>query len=277
MFTVIIPAHDEAAYIGRTLDALRAQDTNAPGAVHVIVAANGCRDKTAEIARSRIEVFTERGWHLSVVEIPEGRKTAAINAAEAIAQPGPRIFLDADVVCNPALLGQLMQALAPAQPLHATGRFQIKPPESAVSRAYARTWMRVPFMSAGTPSAGLFAVNAAGRARWGIFPDIIADDIFVRLQFAPRERVAVPAPYSWILAEGFGPLVRVRRRWDAGNRQLAVRYPELFRNEDTPPVRMKDHLQLFLAGPAGYLVYVAVSIAAHARRYDPDHWARGRG
>ncbi len=46
--------------------------------------------------------------------------------------------------------------------------------EGAVSRAYARLWARVPFMARGVPGCGLFALNAAGRARWGDWPAIIS-------------------------------------------------------------------------------------------------------
>src|SRR5690242_1816455 len=48
--SVIIPAHNEEAYLGQTLDALKRQDYNW---FEVIVVANGCTDSTAEVARGR--------------------------------------------------------------------------------------------------------------------------------------------------------------------------------------------------------------------------------
>lgn len=49
-FTVVVPAFNEAAYIGRTLDSLARQDFT--GGVEVIVVDNNSTDGTAEIARS---------------------------------------------------------------------------------------------------------------------------------------------------------------------------------------------------------------------------------
>ena len=52
-FSVIIPAHNEERYIGKCLRAVRsASKYAAPDEVEVIVVANRCTDKTAEIARS---------------------------------------------------------------------------------------------------------------------------------------------------------------------------------------------------------------------------------
>ena len=123
--------------------------------------------------------------------------------------------------------------------------------------------------------AGLFAVNAAGRARWGRFPDIISDDTFVRLNFAPEERIEVPARYVWPMIEGFGPLVRVRRRQDAGVAQIADRWPHLIGNEGKAPVTPGLLLRLCAARPLSLLTYLSVHYATRLRRGDAG-WSRGR-
>lgn len=276
MFNIIIPAHDEAAFIAATLEGLLAQDETAPERVRAIVAANGCSDATAEIARSFLSRFEARGWELVVLDIPQGGKPGALNRADREAGEGPRVYLDADVICAPALMGQLASVLDTDTPRYASGTFTIAPPESWASRKYARLWLKVPFMATGVPGCGLFAMNEAGRARWQAFPDIIADDLFARLNFAPDERVRAEAPFSWVLADGFTALVRVRRRWDAGNRQLLAEFPELEANEEKAPVRPADHLRLFFGQPVSYCVYVAVAVASKLRVYDRASWARGR-
>ena len=48
-FSVIIPAHNEEKVLGRCLDALLADSR--PGEMEIVVAANGCTDRTVEIAR----------------------------------------------------------------------------------------------------------------------------------------------------------------------------------------------------------------------------------
>ena len=50
MISVIIPAHNEAALLGDTLNHLL-KDT-APGTLEIVVACNGCTDNTAKIARA---------------------------------------------------------------------------------------------------------------------------------------------------------------------------------------------------------------------------------
>lgn len=272
--SVILPASNEEPLVGACLDSLAASRWNRAEPVRVVVVANGCRDRTADEARSRQAQFTARGWELIVIDRPEAGKPGALNAGDAAAAGGVRVYLDADVTVGPDLLQQLAEALATDVPRYASGRLEMAA-RGAVSRAYARIWRRVPFMTQGVPGCGVFAVNAAGRARWGAFPDIISDDTFVRLSFAPAERVSVAASYRWPIAEGFARLVRVRRRQDAGVQQIAERYPALPGNDDKPPLGGAGMLRLALSDPAGFAVYAGVSLAV---RLSPRSrgWSRGR-
>ena len=129
---------------------------------------------------------------------------------------GMRVYLDADIQCAPQMLPRLRAALDRPEARYAGGELVVTPAKSWVTRRYADLWSRLPFMKKGVTGAGLFAVNAAGRARWDKFPEIISDDGFVRLCFAPGERIKVSASYLWPLSEGFSRLVRVRRRQNAG-------------------------------------------------------------
>ncbi len=275
---VIIPASNEAAYIGACLDALLASDA-AAGPVAIVVAANGCADDTAGIARARGAAAAARGWTLDVLEISEGGKANALNRADAAAgwdAPRARVYLDADIVMSAALLGQLRAVLGRPGPVYASGALTVAPARSRATRAYARIWSRLPFMTHGVPGAGLFAVNAAGRARWGAFPDIISDDTYVRLLFSPGERAGVPAPYLWPMAEGLRRLVRVRRRQDAGVAEVARLYPGLMANEAKPPLGAGRLLGLASRDPAGLAVYAGVALAVRLTRRAGQDWSRGR-
>jgi len=270
--SVIIPANNEEAYIGKCLDGLLAQSCAAE--VEVLLSANACVDGTVEIAESYSARFVEKGWALIILDHPEGGKPAALNRADDQANCDMRVYLDADVVMSKDLLAQLIGALDRPQATYASGALVVAPAKSWVTRAYGRIWTKLPFMTEGVPGAGLFAVNAAGRARWGAFPQIISDDTFVRLQFTPGERIGVPAPYTWPLVKGFAGLVRVRRRQDAGVAELQSKNPEKFENEGKPPLRPALLLQLILRDPVGFAVYAAVSIAV--RRKKDSGWTRGR-
>jgi glycosyltransferase involved in cell wall biosynthesis len=274
LISVVIPASNEAAWIGRCLAALLAQDA-AAGRVQILVAANACTDRTEAIVQSLVPRAAERGWELSCSASPEPGKIAALNRAEALVRGGIRLYLDADVICEPALLGQIRQALDRPQPTYATGRLAVAPARSWVTRRYAEIWTRLPFVAGGTVGAGLFAVNAAGRARWDAFPPVISDDTFVRLNFAPQERIEVPARYHWPMVEGWRNLVRVRRRQDAGVAEIRRLYPHLLGNEAKARPGTALLLRLAAAVPAGFAVYSAVALAVRLRRPAAD-WSRGR-
>ncbi len=262
MLSVIIPASNEEAWIWRCLAAVLASDPVPEGA-EVIVVANGCRDATAAVARA---VAVPAGWRLRVLELAEGSKPMALEAGDAAARGAIRVWLDADCVVSPPLLAQVAAVLARPEAAYAGATPVIPRPRSRLSRAYARFWSRLPFNRMVAPGYGLYAVNAAGRARWGAFPRLISDDTFVRLQFTAAERFQVPATYEWPIAEGFAALVRVRRRQDAGMRELAARFPDILAREAKPRLGRGEVLRLALRDPAGFAAYAAVSLAVRLRR-----------
>lgn len=274
VFSVLIPASNEARYIGPCLNALLASDPVPGFTVEVIVIANGCTDDTVARAERFAPVAAERGWRLNVIERAEGSKPGALNAGDLAAIGRLRAYLDADVVVSPDLLAALADALQDDAPRYATGTAVIAPAQSVATRLYARMWQQVPFMRDTAPGFGLYAVNAAGRSRWGPFPDVISDDTLVRLHFAPSERVQVAASYSWPMVEGFANLVRVRRRQDRGVAQIAALYPHLVANDAKPPAPL---LPLLRADPLAFAVYASVALSVRlGRGRNPDAWVRGR-
>lgn len=272
--SVIIAARNEEGYIGECLQSLLDQDDNA-GPVEVLLAANACTDDTAGVAASYRPAFEARGWSLNILDVPEPGKVNALNAADSVATGSALIFLDADVRLDAEILGQLRQVLETDTPRYATGTLEVAPAKTWVTRHYARFWTQLPFVQGGTVGAGLFAVNRAGRGRWDTFPDIISDDTYVRLLFTPDERIEVPARYHWPMVEGFANLVKVRRRQDAGVREIHGLYPGLPANEGKPGVTRSDLLRLFVRMPVSFLVYASVHIAVRLRS-DNTGWSRGR-
>ncbi|MEX3315948.1 glycosyltransferase [Sulfitobacter sp. PS-8MA] len=274
--SVLIPAHDEADWLPGCLGALMQSDPVA-GGVEVIVIANGCRDNTAEVAWGVAPDCAARGWSMQVIDLAEGGKLGALNAGEAAASGAVLIYLDADVRVSPPLLGQLVEALDGAAPRYGSGVPRVTTTgESWVLKHYTGFWCTTPFMTVGVPGFGIFAMNRAGRARWGAWPDIISDDTFARLNFAPEERIAVPATYDWPMIEGFAPLVRVRRRQDIGVEEVETLYPDLMRNDDphdqAPPLWRRA-----LSDPLGFAVFITVRLAIRAPILrSSNRWVRGR-
>ena len=274
--SILIPAHDEADYLPACLGALLASEDAPDTIVEVIVVANGCTDATADVARGHGDRFAAKHWPLTVLDLPEGGKLNAWNAGEDVAAGRVLIYLDADVEVSPPLIMQLAQCLDVSQPRYASGQPEVTTAGDRLTRAYTRFWHTTPFMTHGVPGFGIFAMNRAGRARWGEWPDIISDDTFARLQFHPSERTAVPAIYTWPMIEGFAPLVRVRRRQDVGVAEIAQRYPELMRNDDAHD-RTVSLWRRAMRDPLAFVAFAAVRTAIHLPVLrSADRWVRGR-
>lgn len=75
MTSIVIAAHNEAAVVGRCLDALLAEAE--PGEFDITVVANGCTDATAKVASARPGV--------RVLDLPSPGKVAALNAGDTVA------------------------------------------------------------------------------------------------------------------------------------------------------------------------------------------------
>ncbi|KEJ89262.1 glycosyltransferase family 2 protein [Sulfitobacter donghicola] len=273
--SILIPAHNEVGYIEPCLEALLASDETG-AAVEVIVMANGCSDATVQVAQTYQDAFARKGWLLTVLDIPEGGKMGALNAGDAAARYGARIYVDADVVVTPPLIAQLAEVLDTDAPRYAGGDPIVAASGSWFTRVYARFWASLPFCTHGVPGFGVFAVNAPARARWGEFPDIISDDTFVRLNFTPDERFRVPAQYSWPMIEGAAPLVRVRRRQDIGVAEVKELFPQLWQNHDPIPADAPPIWRRALRDPIGFAAFALVAIAVRLPHRKGERWARGR-
>lgn len=276
MISIVIPANNEERMMPQCLTALLAS-APFPETVEIIVAANGCSDATVQVAQDWQGRVAAKGWGLVVLDLKQGGKMHALNQADAVAQGDKRIYLDADVVVDPDLLGELSAVLAAEGPVYASGDVRIAPARSFFSRAYRQIYKRVPFFTHDVPGCGVFAVNAAARRRWGAFPDIISDDTFVRLSFSPQERVRTRAGYDWPIVEGFGNLVKVRRRQNIGVAEVASLYPGLMKNDQKSPMGVGQVLRLALRHPLGFFVYGSVSVVVKLTQHNASTvWSRGR-
>lgn len=274
-FCILIPANNESLYIDACLQALAAQDASGP--VLVVVAANACTDDTVAKARAYTEGFAQKGWELICLDLPDGGKIGALKAGEAVF-PDPavsRAYLDADVICDPSLIREVRAALDITQARYATGTIAVTRGQSWATRAYAKIWRQVPFVKSGAVGAGFFAMNGAGRARWSDWPQIISDDTFARLHFAPEERVETPARYHWPMVEGLSALIRVRQRQNTGVDEIAAHWPDLLQNESKGGWGLPYFLRVCAGAPLAMAVYLTVHIAVRLRKPQAD-WSRGR-
>lgn len=279
---LVVPCHNEAAVVRRCIASILGQGALRTGRLdaEVVVVANGCTDDTAEIARSLAPRAATLGVGLTVIDTATRGKSPALSAAGDSGAAG-WVYVDADVVLDPDLLGQLAEVLDAPEPRYASGVLRVAPPRCWISRCYRRIWTRLPFVAQGVPGCGLYAVNAAGRRRWGRFPAIHSDDKFVRLLFRPEERFRVAAGYEWPLPEGLRNLVRVRRRWCEGNIELGRAFPGARRNDDSRAVSLRHYAGLFARRPISFTAFstvfaVSLGLAWTTGRRDVVEWRRGR-
>lgn len=208
--SVVIPAYNEGRVIGRCLESLQAQ---APGPLEIVVAVNGSTDDTADVARSYPGV--------RVLEVEQASKIAALNAGDQAATVFPRIFHDADLVLSPGALAPLIEALTTTEARVASPRprFVTEGADLPV-RLFYTAFQDIPYVRSGM-MAGLYGLSEAGRARFGQFPDVQADDLFVQSHFRSHERLTTPGHYEVQVPRDLANLLRIRTRMAAGNAALA--------------------------------------------------------
>ncbi|MFP4145706.1 MAG: glycosyltransferase, partial [Phycisphaeraceae bacterium] len=210
--------------IRRGLDALL-QDA-VPGEFEIIVACNGCSDDTAAIARSY-------GGPVRVVETDVASKVAALNLADSVATGYPRFYIDADIVLSTDDIRKMTTELERGEKLAVSPTMQMDLSRASWPvRAYYQVWTRLPYTRAGMMGVGVYGLSEAGRQRFGEFPDVIADDGYVRVLFADDERGAVPGTVSVVQAPAtLAGLIRIKTRSRLGEYQLRERYPERFQQD----------------------------------------------
>lgn len=228
---VIVPVRDGTSTLGAMLANLLAQAAavRAGGRrdVAVVVAVNGTRDDSAAIARRQAPAFRAAGVTYRVIETPPGR-ASALNHGERELPAGHRVYADQDALLGRGSLAAIAAVLDSGVVHFAVPRLLVPPMRSPIAGAYYRTLLRMPYVLEAPVSMGVYAVSAAGRARWTEFPAVHSDDKFARLHFRPHERRLVGgATYGVTLPDGAGPIVSARRRYVRGNRELARMYPEL--------------------------------------------------
>lgn len=264
---IVIAAHNEETVIERCLDSLRAAIA---AGVRVAVVCNGCTDRTAELARGRSGVV--------VVELDVASKPAALRAGDSLVSGGPRIYLDADVVMTSRAVLDVFSALesGPALVGRPPVRFDYAHAGLLVRRWYA-VRERLPSIQGVLWGAGCYALSAAGRERFGQFPDLVSDDLFIDSLFLAGERVIVATdPVVVRTPRRAADLVRILQR--SYRTQREVHRPGGVVSAGQRG-QLRDLAGLLRRNPGrvgDVAVYVAIVLYSHvrARRARPSGWER---
>ena len=258
--SVIIPAHNEAGVIARCLEELT--ERAEPGELEVLVVCNGCTDDTHAIA----ERF---GPPVRVLESPVASKPAALNLGDQEATSFPRFYLDADIVLPIEDLRRVADVLRGGQVHGAAPRMVVDLEDRPWPvRAFYEIWLETPYVKDDMLGCGVYAISEEGRSRFDTFPDIIADDCFIRLLFAPGERRSVQdATFVMSPPTTLRSLIHINVRRQMGQAEMDALYPDTSESERGGQRRfLRGLLMRPLLWPA-LAVYVYAKFATLARYY----------
>jgi poly-beta-1,6-N-acetyl-D-glucosamine synthase len=223
--TVVIACFEEEATIEETLDYVRHQEY--PGELRILVADDGSRDRTAELARARA-AMDER---ISVATFPHGGKARTLTAAVDLVRTPLLCTVDADTLPMPSALERVVARLliSPPDTVAVAGAVFVRNSRSNfITRAQEWDYFlgiasvkRQQGLFQGTMVAqGAFSVyrSAAIRAVGG-WPDRIGEDIVLTWAMMREggrvgyERTAIAFTGA---PEDVRHFARQRRRWARG-------------------------------------------------------------
>ncbi|MHB8754116.1 MAG: glycosyltransferase family 2 protein [Candidatus Acidiferrales bacterium] len=259
--SVIVSAYNERAVITETLKAMT--DGAKPGELDVVVVCNGCTDDTAAVAR-------KFGNPVRVIETEIGGKSGALNLGDEAAHAFPRIYVDADVRITIAGIRSIAYRLLRGDVL-AVGPSPIVDLKgcSWPVRAFFNIRSRLPSAREGIGGSGVYALSQAGHRRIGAFPQVVADDGYVRICFRSEERETLASVNSTIFApRTIRDLIATKSRAHYGSLQLETLFPELWGNRgesnQTSLTELFKHPRLWME----LLIYCCVTMVAksHARK-----------
>jgi cellulose synthase/poly-beta-1,6-N-acetylglucosamine synthase-like glycosyltransferase len=260
--SIIIPAHNEATVVARTLQSILANRLDRP--LQVIVVANGCTDQTADVVRG----FASQ---VELVETPIGSKVHALNLGDRMARYDLRAYLDADIELSDNALQSVVDAFKdPTIRLAMPRARHTYRGRNPVLAGYYNLWRSMPYVRKGAMGGGFYAIDKELRGRFRDFPAITADDKFMRNLAKPHERRVVEGCYATVtMPQTFADLLKVKTRWTYGNLELSAAHPELNENDRQKHEGALRFLLtrpwLWLNVPAFVFVYVYAQYAARKR------------
>ncbi len=249
--SVVIPAHDEQQVIGRCLDALARGA--APGEFEVVVVSNGSMDRTAEIAR-------QHPLGVRVVETDVPSKVVALNLGDDAVTAFPRAYLDADIEMDAASLRAAIGVLDDGV-LCSAPRMDVDVSRSPWwVRCFYRAFERLPYLADDLVGNGVYVLAEQGRERFDVFPELTADDLFIRNLFAPSERrSAAGGRFVVHPPRTLAGLVAIRQRGYRGNAEYAESGLGSAAESTFSPRRL---LEGWVRHPVDMTVFIGINVLA---------------
>ncbi|WP_369982456.1 glycosyltransferase family 2 protein [Thalassolituus sp.] len=214
MATAIVPAHNESSVIRRCLDSLISQESLDT----IIVACNGCSDDTVAIVRSEYP-------SVICLDIDKPSKVNALNEAEKHINSWPVFYIDADIAISDGAVKCISDGMQENNLLLAAPEPVIDTSKSPwLVRRFYDAWLRLPYIRQGVIATCTFVISEEGRKRFGEFPDVIADDGYVRSHFYDHELGNIAGAQVFVSApRTVKSLIKIKTRARLGNVELKAR------------------------------------------------------
>jgi hypothetical protein len=114
--------------------------------------------------------------------------------------------------------------------------------------------------------AGVYGLSGAGRARFGCYPDVVAEDLFVDQHFHRSEvEIVSAAPVVVNVPRRTADLLRILRRTYRGNAENRTLQHFTAAPQATAPSTVHGLARLAMSGPAGAVdaaAYMALAVVA---------------
>ncbi|MDF1762127.1 MAG: glycosyltransferase family A protein [Oleibacter sp.] len=214
MATVIVPAHNEGTVIRRCLDSLVGQSD----IDQIIVACNGCTDNT-------VAIVTKDYPQVTCLDISTPSKVNALNEAEKHITSWPVFYIDADIALSDGAIKAVSEGMKKQGLLLAAPEPVIDISASSwLVRRFYDAWLSLPYIKEGVVATCSFVISEEGRKRFEQFPDVIADDGYVRSHFYANELGNVSGAKVYVAApKTAASLIKIKTRARLGNMELTAR------------------------------------------------------
>ncbi len=167
------------------------------------------------------------------IETETASKVVALNLGDKAASYFPRFYLDADIRISVGDIWKIVSEMEQKNALAAAPRMEMDLSGSSWAvRSYYDIWCDLPYCRAGMIGAGVYALSEKGRSFFPEFPNIIADDRYIRALFREDQRIGVSDAVSIISAPTtLKGLIKIKTRSRLGGYEFESRFPELLDNE----------------------------------------------
>lgn len=218
--SIIIPAHNEALVIEKTLSQLLRDVPN--NLYEIIVVCNACVDNTAKLVLQFNDV--------KLLETDKASKTHALNLGDSIASGDIRIYMDADVTMQAKYIEKMIMVLKNDDFLAVSPNVKMDHTGSSwFVRAYYNIWFQLPYVQEGFMGGGVYALSKKGRTRFNEFPNIISDDGYIRELFKINETKRIEDIFSIVRSpKTLSGLIKIKTRSRLGSYELRKKYPKIY-------------------------------------------------